>query len=135
MKPLRFIFLIFSLWIFSCENQVVEYEPNFQPQYNSFFTGNKDDKIGLPKGGICLMGGSRENDNAMRWFLNQADGGDILVLRASGSNGYNDYMYSDLGVDINSVESIIVNNRYASIDPYIREIKIAKPPIKGLAPK
>ena len=121
MKPLRFIFLIFSLWIFSCENQVVKYEPNFQPQYKSFFTGNKNDKIGSPKGGICLMGGSRENDNAMRWFLNQADGGDILVLRASGSNGYNDYMYSNLGVDINSVESIIVNNRYASIDPYIRD--------------
>ena len=40
------------------------------------------------------MGGSRENDNAMRWFLKQADGGDILVLRASGSNGYNDYMLS-----------------------------------------
>ncbi|GIS57329.1 MAG: hypothetical protein CM1200mP1_12670 [Candidatus Neomarinimicrobiota bacterium] len=67
------------------------------------------------------MGGSRENDNAMRWFLKQADGGDILVLRASGSNGYNDYMYSDLGVDINSVESIIVDNRHASIDPYIRD--------------
>ena len=89
MNPLRFLFLIFSLWIFSCENQIVKYEPNFQPQYKSFFTGNKNDKIGSPKGGICLMGGSRENDNAMRWFLNQADGGDILVLRASGSNGYN----------------------------------------------
>ena len=32
-----------------------------------------------------------------------------------------DSMYSDLGVDINSVESIIVDNRHASIDPYIRD--------------
>ena len=35
-----------------------------------------------------MMGGSVENDNAMRWFLERADGGDVLVLRASGSDGY-----------------------------------------------
>ena len=62
------------------------------------------------------MGGSSEDDNALRWFLNQSDGGDILVLRASGSNGYNDYMYSDLGVSINSVEAIVVKNKDASFD-------------------
>ena len=59
------------------------------------------------------MGGAREDDNAMRWFLKQADGGDILVLRTSGSNGYNDYLYSELQVNVNSVESIVVKNKNA----------------------
>ena len=37
------------------------------------------------------MGGASENDAAMAWFLERAGGGDVLVLRASGSDGYNDY--------------------------------------------
>ena len=85
-------------------------------QYTSYCTGKTMDKKTSPKGGVCLMGGSSEDDNAMRWFLNQSDGGDILVLRTSGSNGFNDYMYSELGVTINSVESIVVKNKDASYD-------------------
>jgi cyanophycinase len=69
-------------------------------------TGNSDVTTN-PQGGFCLMGGAAENDNAMRWFLNRANGGDIVVLRTSGSDGYNDYMYQELGVTINSVNSIV----------------------------
>ena len=53
------------------------------------------------------MGGAAEDDNGMRWFLNRANGGDIVVLRTSGSDGYNDYMYLELVVSINSVNSIV----------------------------
>lgn len=67
------------------------------------------------------MGGSTENDNAMRWFLNRADGGDVLVLRTSGSDGYNSYMYSGLGVNVNSVETIVCHSREASWNEYLRE--------------
>ena len=100
----------------SCEDKPKEEEIVLPVvhQYTSYFTGNTMDKKTSPKGGVCLMGGSSEDDNALRWFLDQSDGGDILVLRASGSNGYNDYMYSDLGVTINSVESIVVKNKDAS---------------------
>jgi cyanophycinase-like exopeptidase len=65
-----------------------------------------------------MMGGATEDDNAMKWFLQRADGGDVLVLRTSGSNGYNSYMYT-LGPDVNSVESIVFNDPSASYDPYI----------------
>ena len=67
------------------------------------------------------MGGATENDNAMIWFLQQANGGDVLVLRASGSDGYNNYMYSGLGVSVNSVETIVFNNSYASSEAYIHQ--------------
>jgi cyanophycinase len=91
----------------------------FSQNYTSYFTGNTVDKSTSPEGGICMMGGRTEDDQAMKWFLNRAKGGDILVLRASGSNGYNDYMYSELGVSVNSVESIVFNNRDASFDSKI----------------
>lgn len=89
--------------------------------YTSYFTGNSADFVALPHGGICLMGGASENDNAMRWFLEKANGGDVLVLRASGSDGYNDYLYQELGVIVNSVETIVFHNASASNDTDIHE--------------
>ncbi len=93
--------------------------------YTSYFTGNTIDLVVNPKGGTCLMGGAGEHDNAMRWFLEQANGGDILVLRASGSDGYNTYLFSELGVTVNSVETIVFNNAQASSDTYVLD-KIQK---------
>lgn len=72
-----------------------------------------------PPGGICMMGGASEHDEAMKWFLTRAYGGDVLVIRASGSDGYNDYMYTDLGINVNSVETIVFNNSSAAYDPYV----------------
>jgi cyanophycinase-like exopeptidase len=91
----------------------------FGQNYTSYFTGSATDIITNPSGGICLMGGATEDDNAMKWFLQRANGGDILVLRTTGSNGYNSYLYSGLGVTVNSVETIVCNNALASSDPYV----------------
>lgn len=87
--------------------------------YTSYFTGNSTDAETIPQGGVCMMGGATEHDEAMKWFLQRANGGDILVLRASGSDGYNNYMYSQLGVTVNSVETIVFNNATANTDPYV----------------
>lgn len=87
--------------------------------YNSWFTGNEEDLITQPLGGICLMGGASESDEAMIWFLQRAAGGDVLVLRTSGSDGYNDYFYSGLGVTINSVETIRFNTAAAAQEAYV----------------
>ena len=73
------------------------------------------------------MRGATENDNAMIWFLNRCDGGDVLVIRASGSDGYNDYLFEELNVNVNSVETIVFNDSEASTDPYIlQKIKQAE---------
>ncbi len=87
--------------------------------YTSYFTGDTADVTTNHEFGICLMGGATESDEAMIWFLNKADGGDVLVLRASGSDGYNDYFYSELGVTINSVETLVIHNAAGAIDPYV----------------
>jgi cyanophycinase-like exopeptidase len=93
--------------------------------YTSFFTGSTADITTNSLGGICLMGGATEPDNAMKWFLQKANGGDVLVLRTTGSNGYNTYLYSTLGIPVNSVETIVCNNQAASNDAYILQ-KIQK---------
>lgn len=67
------------------------------------------------------MGGATEEDEAMKWFLNRADGGDVVVLRASGADGYNDYLYNQLGVTVNSVETIVFNDASASNEAYIQQ--------------
>ncbi len=91
----------------------------FSQTYTSYFIGNSTDIISNPSGGVCLMGGATEDDNAMKWFLERADGGDILVLRATGSDGYNSYLHSELGVEVNSVETIVCHSEQASSEPYL----------------
>ena len=52
--------------------------------YALYNTGATEDGDFQSSGGVCLMGGAGEDDNAMAWFLERADGGDVLVLRCSG---------------------------------------------------
>lgn len=91
----------------------------FSQDYESYFVGSTTNIITQPTFGICLMGGATEDDNAMQWFLNRADGGDVVVIRTSGSDGYNDYFYSDLGVSLNSVETLVINNAAGAVHPYV----------------
>jgi len=87
--------------------------------FTSYFTGNEKDLVTQAQGGVCMMGGSVEQDDAMRWFLQRANGGDVTILRASGADGYNDYFYSELGVDLNSVETIVFASAAASNEEHI----------------
>jgi cyanophycinase-like exopeptidase len=92
--------------------------------YTSYFTGNTTNSSVTPSFGICLMGGATENDNAMIWLLEKANGGDVVVIRSSGSNGYNDYFYTDLGVAVNSVETLVITSVQGATNPYVLD-KIA----------
>ena len=52
----------------------------FSQSYTSYFTGSSQDAQVSSAGGICLMGGATEDDNAMQWFLQRANGGDNPAL-------------------------------------------------------
>ena len=91
----------------------------FSQGYTSYFTGNTTNITTTPEFGVCMMGGATENDNAMRWLLQKANGGDVVVLRSTGTNGYNDYLYSGLGVSVNSVETLVITSAAGAIDPYV----------------
>ncbi|MFK7832734.1 MAG: T9SS type A sorting domain-containing protein [Winogradskyella sp.] len=92
---------------------------SFAQNYTEYQTGSTTDVTTNHQSGVCLMGGASEQEDAMIWFLNKADGGDVVVLRASGSDGYNDYFFSDLEVSINSVTTFVFNNEAGAIDPYV----------------
>lgn len=89
--------------------------------YTSYFTGDTADVNPSPSSGICLMGGATEDDSAMKWFLNKANGGDVVVIRVTGADGYNNYFYTQLGVNINSVETLVIPSVAAANDPYVRK--------------
>lgn len=89
--------------------------------YTSYFTGSTEDVETTTNGGLVLMGGATEDDEAMMWFLEKANGGDVLVIRTSGSDGYNDYLYTELGVSVNSVETIVMHSAEAANDAYVIE--------------
>jgi cyanophycinase-like exopeptidase len=95
--------------------------------YTSYFTGDTTNLVTAHTPGLVLAGGGTDNDNAMQWMLSAAAGGDVLIIRASGSDGYNNYFFSQLGVTLNSVETIRFNSAAASNDPYvIRRIREAE---------
>lgn len=87
--------------------------------YVSYLVGDAADVVTVTTAGTVLMGGAGENDNAVRWFLQRAGGGDVLVLRTTGEDGYNDYFYSDLDVTVNSVETIVCTGPASGSDPYV----------------
>jgi cyanophycinase-like exopeptidase len=91
-----------------------------QGGYTKWVTGDPQDAVTTNfRGGTVLAGGGSDNDQAMAWMLQRAGGGDVLVLRASGSNGYNDYFFAELGVAVNSVETIRFDGPAAANDPYV----------------
>ena len=102
------------LTIASCETNDLEGEVTIPNTITSYFLGNEKDKVTNSKGGIVMMGGNRENDEAMKWFLDRANGGDVLILRASGSDGYQTYLFKELGFVVNSVETIVFHDQTTS---------------------
>ena len=79
------------------------------PSVVTYLTGDGADVTTSAVGGLILMGGSTDVDAAIQWFLQRANGGDVVVIRATGADGYNTYMYNM--VPVNSVETIIIDSR------------------------
>jgi len=81
----------------------------------NYLTGNAADKDVAPVNGpgVLLMGGNFDVESAFTQRVYPIiQGGDVLVLRASGSDGYNDFLYNLTSGPLrpDSVESIIVNS-------------------------
>ena len=80
--------------------------------------GNPDDAdpSSPTTGGLLLIGGGGDVTAAMQWFLRQAGGGDVVVLRCSGGDGYNDYLWQETGIPVDSVETLLLTSRAQSYD-------------------
>lgn len=82
-----------------------------------YFVGNREDVNPQLHGpAFHLQGGGTDVDAAFQWMFDQVRGCtdcptklDVVVLRASGEDGYNDYLLAMKGVD--SVETIVMTDR------------------------
>jgi len=108
MKLLATLFFASVLFIGNAQN------------YTYYSIGDTADVSPPTEFGICLMGGATEDDNGSAWFLNRAGGGNVVIIRATGGDGYNNYFYNSLGVTLQSVETIVFNNANASLDPFVQ---------------
>jgi cyanophycinase len=85
--------------------------------YEYYVVGNANDVTRSTTAGELLMGGGTDVDAAFEWMIGKSGGGDFVVIRASGTDAYNPYIYDFGGID--SVETIITKNRAAASDPFV----------------
>ncbi len=88
--------------------------------YQYLRIGNKNDVQTAPVAGIAMMGGGSDLDEAFRWLCQKGNGGDFLILRASGDDDYNSYVGGLC--KLNSVATLILPDRQAALDPAVAEI-------------
>src|SRR5262245_58679019 len=91
--------------------------------YEAFRLGNVADVSTKPTGGLQLEGGGTDQPEAFAWLVKHANGGDVLVIRASGTDAYNPLIAKQGTAD--SVETIVFKSRAASSDPAVLE-KLAR---------
>jgi len=72
------------------------------------------------RSGVIISGGGTDVDDAFRWLIDRSGNGRIVIIRASGDDAYNKYIYS-LG-DIYSVTTILFKSRTASFDAGINSM-------------
>ena len=125
---LKLVSLVSLLLYLACTTSQPTPDPNQAvPAYTAWVVGDTADMKVQPLGGVVLAGGSTDVDAAMRWFLRRSGGGDVLILRASGSGGYNNYLYKEVGETVNSVETILLNTRdLAQNTDILRKIRNAE---------
>lgn len=132
MKPLSFFGLYATLIITYVACGVSDPEQqapvSVKPAaYTSWIVGDTADAQTQPLGGLVLAGGSTDVDAAMRWLLQRAAGGDVLIIRATGSDGYNNYLYAQLSERVNSVETLLLNSRELASNPdVLRKVRNAE---------
>jgi cyanophycinase len=89
------------------------------PAYRYFRIGNTANVAARPRAGYALMGGGTDLDEAFRFLCDQAGGGDLLVLRATGDDDYNPYIQKLCR--LNSVATLVIPNRTAAADPFVAQ--------------
>lgn len=88
-----------------------------EPAYRHFVVGNPADVVTKTSGLLVLQGGGDDVDENYVAMGAHAGGGDFVVLRASGDDDYNEYIYKLCKCD--SVATIVFADRTAAFDPFV----------------
>lgn len=96
-----------------------EQSPAKPAALDSFLSGEDADADVAPGGAaLLLMGGGDDVVAGFQWWMPYLGGGDLVVLRTSGGNGYNDFLYADIG-GCDSVETMVVNSPELADHEYV----------------
>ncbi len=105
-----------------------------QAKVTRYLTGNAADVAPALAGPAHdFGGGGTDVDAALQWIIDQVRGCtscatkvDVVILRSTGSNGYNDYIYAMNGVD--SVETLVVtsarDSNTAAVEATVRAAEV-----------
>lgn len=85
--------------------------------YSYMRAGSADDVLTTGTGGTVLVGGGRDVDAAFGWMIDGSGNGDVLVLRARGTDAYNPYILKQGAA--NSAATLIVRSREAAGDEFV----------------
>jgi cyanophycinase len=91
-----------------------------EKKYDYYLTGSAADAQPAQPPRVpatLLMGGGPDVDEAFNWMIERAGGGDFVVIRSRGADGYNAYVYEMGGVD--SVETLVIPSREAAADAFV----------------
>ncbi|MCS0614627.1 cyanophycinase [Massilia kyonggiensis] len=117
-------------------------------EFRYFVIGEPQASIAVPvrhpQTALVLMGGGQDVDQAFRWMIRRAgikpgSGGRFVVLRASGADGYNPYIYysgpggktgepadpywvGGAAMGLSSVETLVIPSRAAADDPFVNDV-------------
>lgn len=85
--------------------------------YSYYAVGSQSDVVTTTTAGTVLMGGGTDVDAAFQWMISKSGGGDFVVIRATGTDAYNPYIFG-LGT-VNSVETLIIPSVAGANDPFV----------------
>ena len=97
---------------------------NVKLPYSYYVAGNAADievELLPASSGLALVGGGTDVDEVFKWMGAKANGGDFLVIRATGTNAYNRYI-DGLVPSLDSVATLIIPDREAAKHADVKRI-------------
>jgi cyanophycinase len=96
--------------------------PGAAAKWKYFRAGNPADSTVTPRSGFALMGGG-EQDPALKYLCERANGGDFLILRANTEDDYAQKVNEEIRAlcPLNSAATIVFSEREDSDDPKLLE--------------
>jgi len=106
-------------WLCACGAVHAQDEEEEEVVFRRYIIGNSLDVERPTQGLLVLQGGGDDVDENYVRMGERGGGGDFVVLRASGDDDYNRYIYDLCNCD--SVETIVFAERSDSYRPYVIE--------------
>ncbi len=113
---------VFFVWV-TLSLAVFPLAPGASAKWKYFRAGNAADSTATPRAGFALMGGG-EQDPALKFLCERANGGDFLILRANTEDDYAQKVNEEIRAlcPLNSAATIVFSERDDSDDPKLLEL-------------